>query len=106
MFYNKEKKKYSTQMFLKMLFEKDMYKYIIITVFYLGFLNCCQLPSESIELQKMNEEKEDNFLDTSNDISIKEKLIKKEENLVKKKRTLQKKRSLQKKKGVLIAIKS
>ena len=101
MFYNKGKKKYSTQMFLKMLFEEDMYKYAIITVFYLGFLNCCETPrqligenqsceNQSIELQKINEEKdkEDNFLDTfkQNDISINENLIKEEkqeENLIK-----------------------
>ena len=101
MFYNKGEKKYSTQMFLKMLFEEDMYKYAIITVFYLGFLNCCETPrqligenqsceNQSIELQKINEEKdkEDNFLDTfkQNDISINENLIKEEkqeENLIK-----------------------
>ena len=48
MFYNKGEKKYSTQMFLKMLFEEDMYKYAIITVFYLGFLNCCETPRQLI----------------------------------------------------------
>ena len=102
MFYNKEEKKYSTQMFLKMLFEEDMYKYVIITVFYLRFLNCCETSrqligenqsceNQSIELQKRNEEKdneedeEDNFLDTfkQNDISTNENLIK--ENLIKEK---------------------
>ena len=66
MFYNKGKKKYSAQMFLKMLFEEDMYKYAIITVFYLGFLNCCETSrqligenqsceNQSIELQKIND---------------------------------------------------
>ena len=95
MFYNKEEKKYSTQMFLKMLFEEGMYKYVIITVFYLGFLNCCETTrqligeNQSIELQERNKEKdkekneeedeEDNFLDTfkQNDISTNENLIKK-----------------------------
>ena len=57
MFYNKEGKKYSTQMFLKMLFEKDMYKYAIITVFYLGFLNCCQFTSQSISENQSREKK-------------------------------------------------
>ena len=98
MFYNKEEKKYSTQMFLKMLFEEDMYKYAIITVFYLGFLNCCETTrqligeNQSFELQERNEEKdkEGNSLDTfkQNDISTNENLIKenliKEENLIKK----------------------
>ena len=93
MFYNKEEKKYSTQMFLKMLFEEDMYKYAIITVFYLGFLNCCETTrqligeNQSFELQERNEEKdkEGNSLDTfkQNDISTNENLIK-EENLIKK----------------------
>ena len=93
MFYNKGKKKYSTQMFLKMLFEEDMYKYAIITVFYLGFLNCCETTrqligeNQSFELQERNEEKdkEGNSLDTfkQNDISTNENLIK-EENLIKK----------------------
>ena len=98
MFYNKGKKKYSTQMFLKMLFEEDMYKYAIITVFYLGFLNCCETTrqligenqsckNQSIELQERNKEKdkEGNSLDTfkQNDISTNENLIK-EENLIKK----------------------
>ena len=95
MFYNKGKKKYSAQMFLKMLFEEDMYKYAIITVFYLGFLNCCETPRQSnrgsIELQERKEEEDekDNFLDPfkQNDISINENLIKEEnqeENLIKK----------------------
>ena len=93
MFYNKEEKKYSIQMFLKMLFEEDMYKYAIITVFYLGFLNCCETTrqligeNQSFELQERNEEKdkEGNSLDTfkQNNISINEKFIK-EENLIKK----------------------
>ena len=97
MFYNKEEKKYSTQMFLKMLFEEGMYKYVIITVFYLGFLNCCETTrqligeNQSFELQERNEEKdneedeEGNSLDTfkQNNISINEKFIK-EENLIKK----------------------
>ena len=97
MFYNKEEKKYSIQMFLKMLFEEDMYKYAIITVFYLGFLNCCETTrqligeNQSFELQERNEEKdkEDNFLDTfkQNNISINENFKKEEnqeENLIKK----------------------
>ena len=93
MFYNKEERKYSTQMFLKMLFEEDMYKYVIITVFYLGFLNCCETTrqligeNQSFELQERNEEKdneedeEGNSLDTfkQNNISINEN-FKKEEN--------------------------
>ena len=100
MFYNKEEKKYSTQMFLKMLFEEGMYKYVIITVFYLGFLNCCETTrqligenqsfelqerneNQSIELQERNKEKdkEGNSLDTfkQNNISINEN-FKKEEN--------------------------
>ena len=89
MFYNKEEKKYSIQMFLKMLFEEDMYKYAIITVFYLGFLNCCETTrqligeNQSFELQERNEEKdkEGNSLDTfkQNNISINEN-FKKEEN--------------------------
>ena len=97
MFYNKEEKKYSIQKFLKMLFEEDMYKYAIITVFYLGFLNCSETTrqligeNQSFELQERNEEKdkEDNFLDTfkQNNISINENFKKEEnqeENLIKK----------------------
>ena len=97
MFYNKEEKKYSTQMFLKMLFEEDMYKYAIITVFYLGFLNCCETTrqligeNQSFELQERNEEKdkEGNSLDIfkQNNISINENFKKEEnqeENLIKK----------------------